>query len=70
MALERIGPDTIHEARGYTHVVKASGSRIVFISGQVGVTPDGAVADGLEAQARQAFANLEAALAAAGAKPA
>ncbi len=70
MTLERISPEGVHEARGYTHVVRATGSRMVFISGQVGVTPDGTVADGLEAQARQAFANLRTALAAAGATPA
>ena len=70
MTRERISPEGVHEARGYTPVVRATGSRMVFISGQVGVTPDGTVADGLEAQARQAFANLRTALAAAGATPA
>lgn len=70
MSLERISPDAVHAARGYTHFVKATGSTVVFISGQVGLAPDGTVADGLEAQSRQAFANLRAALAAAGATPA
>jgi enamine deaminase RidA (YjgF/YER057c/UK114 family) len=67
MALEKIQPAAIHEARGYTHVVKATGTTTVYVSGQVGVAPDGSVAEGLEAQAKQAYANLEAALAAAGA---
>ena len=69
MALKRIAPEGIHEARGYTHVVKATGTTTVFISGQVGVSPDGAIADGFEAQARQAFANLRAALDSVGATP-
>jgi enamine deaminase RidA (YjgF/YER057c/UK114 family) len=67
MALEKIQPSTIHEARGYTHVVKAAGAQTVYISGQVGVAPDGSVADGIEAQAKQAFSNLNACLVAAGA---
>lgn len=68
MTLERIGPDGVHEARGYTHVVKFGEGRLAFISGQVGVAPDGSVAgDDLESQTRQAFANLGAALSAVGA---
>jgi enamine deaminase RidA (YjgF/YER057c/UK114 family) len=69
MGLERIQPEGIHEARGYTHVVRAKGERIAYISGQVGVAPDGSVPDGLEAQAKQAFGNLAACLDAAGARP-
>jgi enamine deaminase RidA (YjgF/YER057c/UK114 family) len=69
MTLERIAPHGVHEARGYTHVIKTSGRSTVYVSGQVGVKPDGSVAEGLEAQARTAFANLRAALGAAGAKP-
>lgn len=70
MALERISPDGVHEARGYTHVVKFGEGRLAFISGQVGVAVDGSVAgDDLEAQARQAFANLGAALDSVGAAP-
>ena len=68
MTLERISPDGVHEARGYTHVVKFGEGRLAFISGQVGVAPDGEVAgEDLESQTRQAFANLGAALAAVGA---
>ena len=70
MALEKIQPSTIHEARGYTHVVKSTGATTVYISGQVGVAPDGSVPDGIEAQAKQAFGNLKECLAAAGATPA
>ena len=70
MALERIQPEGVHEARGYTHVVRAAGSRTAYISGQVGVAPDGAVQAGLEAQAKQVFANLAKCIEAAGAQPA
>ena len=70
MTLERISPDGVHEARGYTHVVKFGAGRLAFISGQVGVAPDGEVAgDDLERQTRQAFANLGAALDSVGATP-
>lgn len=67
MALEHISPPGVHEARGYTHVVRGTGGSTVYISGQVGVDKDGKVPEGLEAQARQAFANLRECLAAVGA---
>lgn len=70
MTLERINPDSVHEARGYTHIVKFGEGRLAFISGQVGVTPTGELAGAdLESQARQAFANLGAALDSLGAAP-
>jgi enamine deaminase RidA (YjgF/YER057c/UK114 family) len=51
---------------GYVHAVAAGGA--IYVSGQVGVDPDGTIPEGFEAQARRAFANLEAVLAAAGAE--
>jgi enamine deaminase RidA (YjgF/YER057c/UK114 family) len=69
MAIERINPQAIHEPRGYTHVIRASGAVTVHVSGQVGIRPDGSVAEGLGAQAIVAFENLGAALDAAGASP-
>lgn len=61
-------PPTIHPPRGYTHVVEAlAPGRIIYISGQVGVAPDGKTAGDFRAQVTQAFENLKAALAAAGA---
>jgi enamine deaminase RidA (YjgF/YER057c/UK114 family) len=70
MALERISPEGVHEARGYTHVVKMGSGTLAFISGQVGVGVDGALAgDDLESQARQAYVNLKGALDAVGATP-
>lgn len=41
-------------------------SRWVVLSGQVGVSPDGTVAEGLAAQFDQCFANIDICLAAAG----
>jgi enamine deaminase RidA (YjgF/YER057c/UK114 family) len=50
----------------YSQAVEAAaGLRWLHLSGQVGVTPDGATQVGMEAQARAAFANLAALLAAA-----
>jgi enamine deaminase RidA (YjgF/YER057c/UK114 family) len=69
MGLEYIAPEGVHEARGYTHVVKAKCSTIVYISGQVGVRPDGSTAEGLEEQSKQAYANLAACLKSVGAGP-
>ncbi|OQA40706.1 MAG: RutC family protein [Chloroflexi bacterium ADurb.Bin325] len=50
----------------YNQAVRAG--NFVFVSGQLGLNPaTGALAEGVEAQARQALANLEAVLQAAGA---
>ncbi len=71
MTLERINPDDLYEPSSYTHVIVASGSRMVFVAGQAADDAQGNLvgpAD-LAAQARQAFANLGRALAAAGARP-
>lgn len=48
----------------YTPVVRAGNT--LYLSGQVGLA-DGALADGLDAQVRQAIANIEALLASEGA---
>ncbi|WP_426757430.1 RidA family protein [Myxococcus sp. Y35] len=51
----------------YSHAVEVTGAkRTLYISGQVGVAPDGSVPQGIEAQARQAFANLNTLLQQAG----
>lgn len=55
-------------ASAYSQVVVVpAGGRRVVVSGQIGVTPEGQVRDGLEAQTEQCFSNLLACLAAAGA---
>ena len=71
MALEIIEPEGLDRPASYSHVISATGSRLVFIAGQMSDDPDGnLVAPGdLAAQAAQVFANLGRALAAAGARP-
>ena len=52
----------------YAHgVVADPGARVIALSGQLGLAPDGTVPEGAEAQARVCFANLDAILAEAGA---
>ena len=57
--------------RGYTHVVETkSPSRTIYLSGQLGMTPDGKFAGApgdFRAQAVQCFENIKLALAAVGA---
>jgi len=49
-------------------VVHPAGAERIVVSGQVGVRPDGTIADGLEGQMTQAWANVLACLADAGFK--
>ena len=71
MTLELINPEELPTPASYTHVIAAAGSRLVFVAGQVADDAHGnLVGHGdLAAQARQAFANVGRALAAAGAGP-
>jgi len=71
MALELINPDGLPVPESYTHVVVATGTKTVYVAGQVAEDADGnLVAPGdLAGQARQAFANLGLVLAAGGARP-
>jgi enamine deaminase RidA (YjgF/YER057c/UK114 family) len=71
MTLALINPDGLATPESYTHVVVATGSRLVFVAGQVADDADGNLvgAGDLAVQARRAFANLGCALAAAGARP-
>jgi len=62
-------PPDISKPNGYTHVVIVNPGKLIFISGQVGMDKDGKISTDFTGQARQAFANLQAALAGAGAKP-
>lgn len=52
----------------YSQAVAATGSKTVYLSGQIGLEPATGelVAESFEAQVRQAFANLKAVVAAAG----
>ena len=64
-------PKAMPAPRGYTQVVETRGpGRTVYLSGQLGMTPQGAFAgepDDFHAQATQCFENLKAGLASAGA---
>jgi enamine deaminase RidA (YjgF/YER057c/UK114 family) len=71
MTLELINPEELPAPAGYTQVIAATGNRLVFVAGQVADDAQGNLvgpAD-LVVQARQVFANLGRALAAAGARP-
>ena len=71
MALKCINPSDLPPQQTYTQVVVATGSKLVFVSGQEPEDVNGnLVGSGdLAAQARLVYANLGRALAAAGAKP-
>ena len=59
---EYLNPDTMSRPAGYTHVVKID--KTVYIAGQVSVSADGSVVGqgDPEAQVRQIWRNLEAAV--------
>ena len=71
MPLERINPVGLATPQSYTHVIVATGSRLVFVAGQVAEDAEGKLvgAGDLAIQARQAFDNIGRALAAARARP-
>jgi enamine deaminase RidA (YjgF/YER057c/UK114 family) len=66
--LNFINPETMPKPFGYSQIVEARGGRMVFIAGQVALNSEGqVVGEGdLEAQVRQTFMNLKAALEAVG----
>lgn len=60
-----LNPATIAPPSGkYQHAVEVpANARTLYISGQIGVLPDGKVANGIEAQADAVWANIKAILA-------
>lgn len=68
MPVQLLNPDTLPQPDVYAQLSIAEGSRLVFISGQVARDAHGQlVGDGdLAAQTEQAYANLHAAITAAG----
>jgi enamine deaminase RidA (YjgF/YER057c/UK114 family) len=68
--IQRINPAALPAPNGYSHVVVTQGGRTIYVSGQVPLTKDGKLvgAGNMEAQTRQVFENLKAALAGAGAE--
>jgi enamine deaminase RidA (YjgF/YER057c/UK114 family) len=68
---ERIDPPDLSPARGFSHAVVATGTRVVFLAGQTALDGDGkVVGDTLPEQFERALANLLTALHAAGGTPA
>jgi 2-iminobutanoate/2-iminopropanoate deaminase len=62
-----LNPTSLPSSPFYSQGIQVRDSdRLVFVSGQVGVMADGEILDGIEAQAAQAVANLNAVLAEAG----
>jgi enamine deaminase RidA (YjgF/YER057c/UK114 family) len=64
-----INPPTMATPRGYTHIVTATGGKMVWISGQVAFSAKGELVGkgDLRVQTAQVYENLKNALAAAGA---
>lgn len=71
MALKHHHVDGLLNAASFSQVVTASGSKTIYVSGQVAWDVEGGVVgvDDFAAQARKAYENLAVALAAAGATP-
>jgi enamine deaminase RidA (YjgF/YER057c/UK114 family) len=69
--VELINPQDLPKPRSYHQVAVATGSRLVFVAGQVSEDVEGNLigAGDFALQARTAFANIGRALAAAGARP-
>lgn len=71
MTVEHINPAALHSNSAFTQVVVAQGNnKTVYVGGQNAVTPEGEIIGkgDMGAQAAQVMTNLEAALAAGGAK--
>lgn len=69
MALTYINPNGLADPSqfGFSHIaIGAPGSRPIFIAGQGGFTAEGVLPPGFREQVRQALANLDTALRAAG----
>jgi enamine deaminase RidA (YjgF/YER057c/UK114 family) len=71
MTLELINPEELPTPASYTHVIAATGSRLVFVAGQVADDAQGNLVgpDDRAAPARQGFATVGRGLAGAGARP-
>ena len=64
-----LSPTSMPQSVGYTQVVEVTGSKMLYISGQVAINLAGQIvgAGDLQAQTEQVFENLKAGLAAGGA---
>jgi enamine deaminase RidA (YjgF/YER057c/UK114 family) len=63
-----LNPEALPANAAFSYGVRVDGNAdTVYVGGQNGVRPDGTIADGIGAQAEQAFENLQTVLQAAGA---
>src|SRR5215213_9938233 len=64
-----LNPASMPQSVGYTQVVEVTGSKMLYLSGQVAIDPAGQIVGvgDLHAQTQQVFENLKVGLAAAGA---
>ena len=44
VSIERINPGELGRPSGFSHAVSTTGGRLVFLAGQTGYAPDGAIA--------------------------
>jgi 2-iminobutanoate/2-iminopropanoate deaminase len=58
--MEFINPNDVVSPQGlYSHIVKVpSGTELLFISGQLGIKPDGSTPNTIEGQSDQVFSNM------------
>ena len=62
-----VNPPDVHSPTGYSHTATVpSGTELFFLSGQVGIRPDGSTPSTLEEQSVQMFSNIKALLLAHG----
>jgi enamine deaminase RidA (YjgF/YER057c/UK114 family) len=67
MSVELINPEGLYEPPVYTQLAVGRGSRVVFVSGQVGYDAEGSlVSEDVVEQAEQAFRNIRTAVEALG----
>jgi len=71
MAIEHINPSSLMQPRGWSQVVVTRGGRTVYVAGQGAYNEAGQLIGEGDycAQTRQVYSNVNAALAAAGARP-
>ena len=67
MSIQHVNPESLHANPAFSQGTIAPAGRTLYVGGQNGVDPDGALLDGAEAQVAQAMRNLLAVLEAAGA---
>jgi enamine deaminase RidA (YjgF/YER057c/UK114 family) len=67
--IQFLSPESLASPPGYSHVVKVTGGQTIYVAGQIALDASGKLVGpgDFRAQAEQVFANLKAALAAAGA---